>query len=591
MRERLGLSRRPRLPPLFFDRAYTFALPASPLDPLRGEKVITALGLMGLLRKGGVTAPAPASLRDLLRVHDREYLEALGDNAAVEHAFGFPLNDLQRERALAVQRAMTGGTLAAARRALGDGALTVNLGGGLHHARRDRGQGFCLFNDVAVAIAALRRGGFAGRVLVVDLDLHDGDGTRSLFAADPSVYTYSLHNRHWDEPAAVGNTAIELGSGVDDATLLAKLRETLPPVLAAQQPELVFYLAGCDPAADDSLGDWKLTADGMLARDRFVIELLRGAHETGESTRRAAPPIVVTLAGGYGDRAWRYTARFLAWLAAGDAHNPEPPAELPPDDEVLIARYRSIARLLSHAELSGDDPADDDSWGLTQEDLLGSLEESPADSRLLGYYTPHGVELVLESSGIFDRLRDLGYDQPALDFDLSHQGGHMVRIWGGRDRRDLLSEIRMRRDRQVFPGFELLAIEWLLLQNPRAAFTAERPPLPGQRYPGLGMLRDVIALLVQVCHRLHLDGITYTPSHFHLASQSTKYLRFREPSDAAHFAAMRDAVAGLPLAEQARRVDAGEVVDPQTGAPLRWRPMPMVLVVSPRLAQSFEAST
>jgi hypothetical protein len=325
----------------------------------------------------------------------------------------------------------------------------------------------------------------------------------------------------------------------------------------------------------------------MLARDRFVIELLRGAatEAPAASARLEPPPIVVTLAGGYGDRAWRYTARFLAWLAAGEARDIEPP----PDDEVLIARYRSIARLLSHAELSGEEPgAGDDSWGLTQEDLLGSLEESPADLRLLGYYTPHGVELVLESSGIFDRLRDLGYEQPALEFDLAHQGGHMMRIWGGRDRRDLLAEIRMRRDRQTLPGFELLAIEWLLLQNPRARFTTERPPLPGQRHPGLGMLRDVIALLVQVCHRLHLDGITYTPSHFHLASQSTKYLRFREPSDAALFDSLKTAVAGLPLAEQARRVDAGEVVDPQTGASLKWRPMPMLLVVSPRLAQALE---
>ncbi|HXT23024.1 MAG TPA: histone deacetylase [Thermoanaerobaculia bacterium] len=591
-RQRLGLAPRPRMPPLFYDRTYTFALPSSPLDPLRAEKVVTALGLMGLLRPGEVIVPSPASLRDLLRVHDRDYLEALGDNAAVERAFGFALNDLQRERALGVQRAMTGGTIAAARRAFAERSLTVNLGGGFHHARRDRGQGFCLFNDVAVAIAALRRSGFEGRVLVVDLDLHDGDGTRSLFAADPTVHTYSLHNRHWDEPAAVGSTAIELGSGVDDATLLAKLRETLPPLLAAHRPELVFYLVGCDPAADDALGDWKLTAEGMLARDRFVVELLRG--ERGASGRGALP-VVVTLAGGYGDRAWRYTARFLAWLALGDRGSPALPPALPPDDEVLVARYRSIARLLTHAELSGEenerggDPGGADTWGLTAEDLVGSLEESPADSRLLGYYTPHGVELVLESSGIFDRLRDLGYEQPALDFDLSHTGGHMVRVWGGRDRRDLLGEIRMRRDRQVFPGFELLAIEWLLLQNPRAVFTAERPPLPGQRHPGLGMLRDVIALLVQVCHRLHLDGITYTPSHFHLASQSTKYLRFREPRDAAAFDAMKAAVAGLPLGEATRRIEAGEVIDPATGAPFRWQPTPMVLVVSERFATALDA--
>src|SRR4029078_7722281 len=110
----------------------------------------------------------------------------------------------------------------------------------------------------------------------------------------------------WDEPAAVSNTAIELGSGIDDDALLAKLRETLPPVLVAHQPALVLYLAGCDPAAGDALGDWKLSADGMLARDRFVIELLRDAG-SGGAGRREAPPIVVTLAGGYGDRAWRYT--------------------------------------------------------------------------------------------------------------------------------------------------------------------------------------------------------------------------------------------------------------------------------------------
>lgn len=580
--ERLGLAHRPRLPPLFYDRSYAFALPSSPLDPLRAEKVLTALQLMGLLKPGEVIAPSPASLRDLLRVHDREYLESLDHEAAAERAFGLRLNDLQRQRAVAVQRAMAGGTVAAARRALADGGLAVNLGGGLHHARRDRGQGFCLVNDIAIAVSALRRSGFAGRVLVVDLDLHDGDGTRSLFATDPSVHTYSLHNRHWDEPAAVGTTAIELGSGVDDRTFLATLGDTLPSVFASHRPELVFYLAGCDPAADDALGDWKLTADGMLGRDRFVLELVRDFG--GASGDRAPLPMVMTIAGGYGERAWRYTARFLASLALADRH----PIELPSEDEVVIARYRAIARLLSPAELTGDGGESGDSWGLTEEDLFGSLQESPRDTRLLDYYTPHGVELVLESSGIFDRLRDLGYEQPELELDLARPSGHLVRVWGGHDRRDLLAEIRMQRDRHALAGFELLAIEWLLLQNPRAEFTAERPPLPGQRHPGLGMLRDTIALLVQVCHRLHLDGITYTPSHFHLASQSTKYLRFLDPRDAATFDAVKEALAGLSLVEAARRVEAGEVVDARSGEPYRWQPMPMVLVVSDRLASWFD---
>jgi acetoin utilization deacetylase AcuC-like enzyme len=586
-RKRLGLGprpRRPRLPPLFYDHSYTFTPPASPLDPLRAEKVLTALELMGLLRPGEVIAPAPASLRDLLRVHDREYLEALGQEGAAERAFGQPLNDRQRERAIAVQRAMAGGTLAAARRALADRGLAVNLGGGLHHARRDRGQGFCLINDVAIAVAALRRGGFDGRVLVVDLDLHDGDGTRSLFATDPTVHTYSLHNRHWDEPAAVGTTAIELGSGVDDRTFLAKLGATLPRLFASHRPELVFYLAGCDPAADDALGDWQLSAEGMLGRDRFVVELVR---DFGAQSGAPRPlPTVVTLAGGYGERAWRYTARFLAALALGDRQS----IELPSDDEVLIARYRAVARLLSPAELSGegDEAGDANAWGLTEEDLFGSLQESARDSRLLDYYTPHGVELVLESSGIFDRLRDLGYEQPELELDLARPSGHLLRVWGGRDRRELLAEIRMQRDRRSVADQELLSIEWLLLQNPRAAFTAERPPLPGQRHPGLGMLRDVMALLVQVCHRLHLDGITYTPSHFHLASQSTRYLRFLDPREAATFDAVKEALGEQSLVEAARLVEAGAVVDARTGQPYRWQPTPMVMVVSERLARWFD---
>ncbi len=576
-RDMLPLGRRRRLPPLYYDRGYTLALQSSPLDPLRAEKVLAALELMGLLRGAEpVTAPPRATLRALLRVHDREYLETLAEAAPYERAFGLALSEVQRERALEVQRAMTGGTLAAARHALAERGIAFNLGGGLHHAHRDHGGGFCLFNDVAVAVAVLRRRGFGGRVLVVDLDLHDGDGTRALFATDPTVYTYSLHNRNWDEPAAVASTAIELGSGVGDDTFLAKLRDTLPPVLASQQPDLVFYLAGCDPAADDALGDWQLTAAGMLARDRYVAELVRGPGARG------GPALVVLLAGGYGERSWRYTARFLAWLASDGRRAVEPPS----DDEVLLARYRAIARLLSPGELSGE--SGDGGWGLSEEDILGSLPAVGRGSRFLDYYTAHGIELVLESSGVFDRLRDLGFEQPTLELDLAGSHGDTLRVWGEPRRHHLLVELRARRDRRTLPGFELLAVEWLLLQNPRATFTRHRPPLPGQRYPGLGMLADAVALLVQVCHRLHLDGLTFTPSHYHLASQSTKYVHFVDPRDDATFDALREALAGVPLAAATSRVEAGAVVDARSGDVVRWQPRPMVLVVSEPLRRWFE---
>jgi len=574
LREALRFRAAARLPPIFYDRGYAFALPATTADPLRGEKVLAALSLLGVARSGQVESPPPASLRALLSVHERAYLERLADPGPFTRAFGVPLTPVQRDRALVVQRAMTGGTIAAVRRAIAEHGVTVNLGGGFHHARRDRGLGFCLFNDVAAAIAVARRGGFAAPVLVVDLDLHDGDGTRAIFAEDASVYTYSVHNRNWDEPSGVATTAIELGSDVEDGRYLDTLRETLPPLFAAHRPGLVVYLAGCDVAGDDSMGDWRLSAEGILARDRLVLELARGASPP--------VPVAIVLAGGYGERAWRYTARLLAWLAEGRV-----PA-LPPDDEVLMARYRALARLLSPAELTGAgaDASKEDDWGLSEEDLLG-LQSGQPETRFLGYYTAHGVELVLETTGIFDRLRDLGYAHPRLELDLERPGEHTVRIWGGRHGGELLAEMRARRDRQLLPGFELLAVEWLLLQNPRARFTAERPPLPGQRHPGLGMLPDVIALLVQVCDRLHLDGVAFTPSHYHLTSQSSKYLRFREPRDAATFDALAEAVAGVPLGEATRLVEGGGVADAATGTTFRWRPMPMVLVVSDALAAWF----
>jgi hypothetical protein len=487
-------------------------------------------------------------------------------------AFGEALTNGQRERALATQRRMTGGTLAAAHEAL-SGRIAVNLGGGLHHAHPARAEGFCLFHDVAVAIAELRAGGFDAPVLVVDLDLHDGDGTRRIFAEDASVHSYSLHNRHWDDTEAIASTALELGPGVEDDRFLAVLEETLPPVFESHRPGLVFYLAGCDPAADDELGDWRLSPAALLARDQLVTGLAR--------PRGAELPLVVLLAGGYGRGAWRYTYRYLAWLLTGSDPPPEPPGE----DAVLVARYRELGRLLDPAELTGDGKPGDE-WGLSAEEVMGSLGQAPVDLRFLGYYSPHGLELALEQAGVLDRLRNLGYEHPHLELDLT-PGQHTVRIFADHRRRDLLVEVRLHRDRHTLPGFELLAVDWLLLQHPRATFTGQRPPLPGQRHPGLGMLQDAIALLVQVCHRLGLDGLTFTPSHYHLVQQSTRYLRMLDPRDAAAFEALQEALAGVALGEASRLVDEGRVVDARTGTPFQWHGLPMVLALSAGLRERF----
>ena len=196
---------------LVYGPGYQLELPGVPLDGLRGERILTALVREGLVGREAVVIPTLAAIAKLERVHDSGYIGALSSPATIEATFGVTLPAAGAERIVELQRCMTGGTLLAARAALRRHKLAINLGGGFHHAHRDRGEGFCLINDIAVAIAELRARGFVEAIAVVDLDVHDGDGTRSLFADDPSVWTFSIHNNHWGSTAAVSSTAIALG--------------------------------------------------------------------------------------------------------------------------------------------------------------------------------------------------------------------------------------------------------------------------------------------------------------------------------------------------------------------------------------------
>lgn len=544
-------------------------------DPERSEKVLTFLVGEGLLGEGEVHPPPAIPFRALCRVHSLAYLESLGDLEALTRVLGVRLQERDRDRIVEIQRRMAGGTRLASRLAREHGGIGFNVGGGLHHAFPDRGERFCLINDVAAAVVDERHAGFDGPVLVVDCDLHDGDGTRACFADDPTVHTFSIHNgSSGTDPDAVASTSIELGSGVDDGTFLAALREHLPPLVAAVRPGLTFYLAGTDVAADDSLGDWQMSDDGIFERDRFVTGLLR------EDTGDGKAPMVVVLAGGYGRESWRYSARYLAWLLSG--HDVEPPSS----EEALLARYRALARLFRPEELSGEEDREEGAadWGLTEEDLLGPLAGTPGRHRFLDYYSPHGAELALERTGFLDRVRRLGFPQPTLELDLDHPAGETVRMYGDSAKQDLLMELRVRRDRHGRPGLELLRVEWLLLQNPRADFTAERPRLPGQKHPGLGLLEDVVALLILICDRLGLDGLTFIPAHYHLAAQSRRFLRFLEPDHEALFRELERTLGDLPLGAATRAVEEGRV-EHADGTTFQFPNMPMALPVSDRLRE------
>jgi acetoin utilization deacetylase AcuC-like enzyme len=199
-------------------------------------------------------------------------------------------------------RLMTGGTITAALLACEAGTadataaaagfrVAAHIGGGFHHAFPNHGEGFCPFNDVAVAVRVLQARGLE-RHAVVDLDVHHGNGTSFIFEADPRVFTFSMHQQHnypmW-KPR--GSLDVGLGDGAHDATYLRELERALPKVLD-HRPQCVFYLAGADPYEDDQLGGLRLTKDGLRRRDAMVIEAVRGA----------GVPLVIALAGGYARR-------------------------------------------------------------------------------------------------------------------------------------------------------------------------------------------------------------------------------------------------------------------------------------------------
>lgn len=242
----------------------------------------------GILDAGDLEVPAAACDEDLLRVHDPSYLERVlaGTLTAREvRRLGFPWSRALVERS----RRSVGGTVAACRRALGDGCA-VNLAGGTHHAFRDRAEGFCVFNDAAVAARTLQGEGLVGQVLIVDCDVHQGNGTASIFRDDPSVFTFSMHGkRNFPFEKQVSDLDIELEDGTGDDPYLLLLEEGLDRTLRAVPADLVIYLAGADPFHRDRFGRLALTEDGLARRDRMVFE----------HCLRRRVPVAVAMAGGY----------------------------------------------------------------------------------------------------------------------------------------------------------------------------------------------------------------------------------------------------------------------------------------------------
>jgi acetoin utilization deacetylase AcuC-like enzyme len=269
---------------------YTVPLPPGHRFPIAKYALLReAVFASGLVAPEDMHEPERASIDALLLVHTERYVHALiaGElSEAEQRRIGLPWSESLVERSF---RAV-GGTCEAAAAALERG-VTMNLAGGTHHAFPDHGEGFCVFNDVAVAIRLLQRDRRIRRAAVVDLDVHQGNGTHAVFAGDESVFTFSMHGgRNYPFHKVAGSLDVELADGTGDDVYLAALADALPRVLAAAAPDLVIYLAGADAHEGDRLGRLCLTFDGLARRDAMVLD----------ACREVGIPVAITIAGGYG---------------------------------------------------------------------------------------------------------------------------------------------------------------------------------------------------------------------------------------------------------------------------------------------------
>jgi acetoin utilization deacetylase AcuC-like enzyme len=273
---------------LIYDDGYDLNLGSHVFPSQKYRLVHEKLLSDGIAAPEDFLKPAPARDEDILRVHSQDYVYKL-KTGSLTRAEVMRMEVPYSTELIEACWLAAGGSILAARRALENG-FSANIGGGFHHAYPDHGEGFCVIHDVAVAIRTMQFDGRIERAMVVDTDVHHGNGTAAIFAGDESVFTLSIHQEHnYPYPKPPSTVDINLPDGIGDAEYLAILEKHLQRAFEKFSPQLLFYVAGADPYREDQLGGLKLSIEGLARRDALVLEY---AH-----TNKV--PVAITLAGGY----------------------------------------------------------------------------------------------------------------------------------------------------------------------------------------------------------------------------------------------------------------------------------------------------
>jgi acetoin utilization deacetylase AcuC-like enzyme len=503
--------------------------------------------------RDSLRTPRRAGYHELARVHTPELLDSLGRPETLARVWTVDASDVPVDAVMHTVRLACGASIDAARELLSShnprsvGLRALNLLGGFHHASPGVAGGFCPVNDIGVAVAAVRAEGFRGRVVVLDLDAHPPDGTAACLAkVGGDHWIGSISASDWGNLSGVDETVLPDAAG-DDPYLAAldALLSRMPPA------QLAFVCAGGDVLAGDRIGNLGLTLRACRERDLRVADALFRV------------PSLWLPSGGYSADAWRVLAGTGLALAMRSK------APIPNGFDPLRARFSHVAGSLAPEELGVRDvELDDVAADLGMRSRTGQL--------LLGFYSSEGLEHALERYGVLGELRRLNYGpfRVELKHDGVGDGARLVDVPSGEPLIEAVVEKRR------VAGAEMLYVHWLSLRNPKAHFSDDRPRLPGQDVPGLGLAREMTEILLRMAMRLGLEGLAFRPAAYHLAYRGKEALHFVDPARQGRFEALVEALQGLPLPEATQLVSAGKVL--LDGAPYRWEPDEMASWVEPR---------
>lgn len=490
----------------------------------RAEMALETLLALGVLGERDILTPDRVGWDTLALVHGSAWLEALTHPEALAAVFAVDAADVPLAGLLDGIRRTVGGTVMAARTALVERGAVLNLAGGYHHARPERGAAYCPVNDIAVALAVVQKEGFKGDIAVLDLDAHPPDGTAACLAG--RGWIGSISGSEWAAPTGVDEILLAPGTGDND--YLATLK-----VLLARMPRaaLTFVIAGGDVRDGDRAGRFVMTELGVRRRDQMVFEHVHG---------RASAWLP---AGGYRPDSWRVLAGTGLVLAG------HPGLLIPVDFDPTHARFGRVGSTFGLADLGAE-------MALTPADVDETLVHAkPRVARLLGTYTAAGVELALERYGLLLPVRQLGYAELRVAVDATDVGDRFRLFGFARGAEHLLVETVL--SRATVHDQAVLFVHWMTMRHPIARFTPGRPPLPGQDTPGLGLFRESLEVHDRMAERLGLAGVAMRPAYLHVWAAVRDWMVCADKADQDILDALFREHDGVPIPTLSRQAVAG----------------------------------